>query len=330
MTAHGFPQNVGVIVVTYQRAQDLLRCLRSLEDQTTPAKEIIVVVRAEDSETLLSLDQVSTRYLQLKKVIVDLPGVVHARNAGLEVSTADLITFLDDDTTAQPTLLSRVLKRFQDDPHLGGLGGRDRCFSNGSFDDRQERTVGKVQWFGRTIGNHHLGFGEIRPVDLLKGANMSYRAEAVADVRFDSRLKGKGAQPAEDYCFSITVKMKGWKLAYDPSLMVHHYARERAEARQYVGVKAITDLPGYSAYVYNELLCTWIALTPTRRAAFVIWVFLVGTGNVPGMLQGLRFTPRLGWQSWRRFLVAQQGIIMILRDMLFARVRTAARSRLSD
>ena len=326
-SAAQLPVSIGVLIATYQRAEDLVACLRSLEEQTTPAKEIILVVRSDDSTTLKALDTFSHQAGSIRKVIVDRPGTVHARNAGLEAGTADIVTMLDDDTTAPPELLGRILKDFQDDPHLGGLGGRDRCYINGCFDDRQEQTVGKIQWFGRVIGNHHLGFGVIRPVDVLKGANMSFRAEAVREVRFDSRLKGTGAQPSEDYCFSISVKARGWALAYDPRAVVHHFPRERAEARQYVGVNAVTDPVAYRAYVYNDHLCTWLALTSIRRAAYLVWAFAIGTGSIPGILQGIRFTRRLGWQSWVRFFVAQQGRALALRDLLFRRTGTATTSQ---
>ena len=60
---------------------------------------------------------------------------------------------------------------------------------------------------------------------------MSFRAEAIANVRFDSRLKGEGAQPREDTAFSVAVKPAGWKLAYDPAAAVDHYAARRTEVR---------------------------------------------------------------------------------------------------
>lgn len=50
-----------------------------------------------------------------------------------------------------------------------------------------------IQWFGRIIGNHHLGVGLPQKVDFLKGANMSYRAQVLATLRFDTRLRGAGA-----------------------------------------------------------------------------------------------------------------------------------------
>jgi GT2 family glycosyltransferase len=253
----------------------------------------------------------------LQIVFTNVPGTVAARNAGLDACTSDVLAILDDDTKPHPEWLKRVLARFQEDHTLGGLGGRDRCFDGHAFDDRKASVVGRIQWYGRMIGNHHLGFGEIREVDFLKGANMSFRSEAFTNLRFDHRLKGKGAQPREDTAFSIAVKASGWKLAYDPAAAVDHYAAQREEARHYVDVQALTDERSFREFAYNDILSIWLALKGVRKIAFITWTILVGTGVCPGFVQALRFTPRLRGASWRRFYLAQQGKFEAFRDLIF-------------
>jgi GT2 family glycosyltransferase len=311
------PQTIGVLIATYERASDLLRCLAALEKQTLLADDILMVVRESDTETRSTLSGLAQSSLPIRVITVSAPGVVAARNAGLDALKTDILAIIDDDTCPHPTWLSRVMQNFRIDPALGGLGGRDRCFDGKEFDEHREPVVGKIQWFGRTIGNHHRGFGELREVDVLKGANMSYRSKAIADIRFDTRLKGNGAQPSEDFCFSVAVKCKGWKLAYDPSVLVDHYASQRAEVRHYVGVSAVNDALVFRDFAYNQVISIWHALSPLRRAAFFVWSVLVGTGVFPGFVQALRFTPKLGIHSWRRFLIAQQGKMDAFRDLIF-------------
>jgi GT2 family glycosyltransferase len=311
------PQTIGVLIATYQRASDLLRCLAALGKQVLPADDILVVVREDDSETRSTLSGLAQELLPIRVITVSAPGVVAARNAGLDAVKTDILAIIDDDTSPHATWLSRVMQNFRSDPLLGGLGGRDRCFDGKEFDDHRAPVVGKIQWFGRTIGNHHRGFGGLREVDILKGANMSYRSKAIADVRFDTRLKGKGAQPSEDFCFSVAVKCKGWKLAYDPSVVVDHYASQRAEVRHYVGVSAVNDALVFRDFAYNQVISIWQALNPLRRAAFFVWSVVVGTGVFPGFIQAIRFTPKLGIHSWRRFAIAQQGKIDAFRDLIF-------------
>lgn len=310
------PESIGVLIASYRRPLPLVSCLNSLTQQVQPPHEVIVVLRNDDLETQQALSDLTTT-LPLKVIFTSIPGSVAARNAGLEACTSDVLAVLDDDTKPHPEWLKRVLSRFKEDPALGGLGGRDRCFDGEAFDDREASVVGRIQWFGRMIGNHHLGFGEIREVDFLKGANMSFRSEVFSSLRFDTRLKGNGAQPREDTAFSIAVKALGWKLAYDPAAVVDHYAARREETRHYVDVEALTDERSFREFAYNDIMSIWLALKGVRKLAFIIWTVVVGTRVCPGFFQALRFTPELRGASWRRFYIAQQGKFEAFRDLLF-------------
>jgi GT2 family glycosyltransferase len=311
------PHTIGVLIATYRRPDDLLRCLSALKKQSLQPNDILVVVRDNDSDTMSTLSGYYLDGLPARVITIDRPGSVAARNAGLDVCLTDIVAIIDDDTSPHADWLSRVMENFRNDPALGGLGGRDRCFDGTAFDDRREPVVGKIQWWGRTIGNHHLGFGKVREVDVLKGANMSFRAKAFEHVRFNTRLKGRGAQPSEDFCFSVDVKAQGWKLAYDPAALVDHYASGRDEKRLYVGVSAVEDEAAFRDFCYNQTLSIWNALSPLRRSVFFAWSCLIGTGVFPGLVQAVRFTPKLGLKSWRRLFLAQQGKMQAFRDLLF-------------
>ncbi len=308
------PKTIGVMIATYHRSTELLNCLAALERQLLAPDQVIVVAREDDSDTRTALAAI-TLTVPLRLVTLREAGVVAARNAGLNASTTDIVAIIDDDTVPHFDWLSNIMIRYRNDPALGGLGGRDRCFDGYTFDERQEDVVGKIQWFGRVIGNHHLGYGEIREVDLLKGANMSFRADAIEDVRFDSRLKGDITQPNDDKCFSIAVKVKGWKLAYDPAILVDHYPGFREDGRQYVGVTQVTDVTNFKNFAYNEVVSVWDLMSGPRRIAYFVWSCLIGTATFPGLLQAIRFTPKLGIHSWFRFWLAQQAKLAAFRDL---------------
>ena len=309
-------QTIGVLIPTYRRAADLLRCLSALKNQELPADDIMVIVRREDSETQTALGGYESGPLPLRVLLVDKPGTVHAHNFGIESCRTDVLAMIDDDTVPHPQWLRVIRDHFLAEPRLGGLGGRDRCFDGKSFDERREDTVGKLQWFGRAIGNHHRGYGKVREVDLLKGANMSFRCAALENARCDTRLRGKGAQPNEDISLTLAVKRAGWKIAYDPCALVDHYQAIREEKRHYGGIAPITNPGPFIDFAYNEVIGIWDSLSTPRKGAFLVWSALVGTGVCPGLLQAFRFTPRLGWQSWYRFILAQRGKIEALIDLI--------------
>jgi GT2 family glycosyltransferase len=297
------PATISVLICTYKRPDALLPCLAGLAAQTRLPDDVILVVRPSDVVTHEAMGARVPDGLPWRIVAVHEPGLVAARNAGLAAQRCDVVAFCDDDTVASAGWLERLLAHF-DDPEVGGVGGRDRCHDGTGFDDRQRNVVGHLQWWGRAIGNHHLGFGAARRVDFLKGANMSFRAEAVRGRWFDTRLRGKGAQADDDLSFSLSVARAGWTLIYDPAALVDHYAASD-QLRSYVVQSGLPDPLSYQETCFNHALTLWEQMGLARRAVFVAWASLVGVGNYPGFLQAVRFWLRRDPAAWRKFRINQ-------------------------
>jgi len=246
--------------------------------------EVLVVFRSEDAETSQILDRFSAMR-SLRKVVVTEPGVVAALNKGLEVVSGEIIAFLDDDTAPHPDWLARIEVHYSCDPRIGAVGGRDYLYRNGQLADEQKLRVGVVQWFGRPIGNHHAGFGKAREVEVLKGANMSFRREAITGLSFDRRLRGGGAQVHNDMGFCLSVRRRGWRVIYDPLVSVDHFwgTRHDIDQRDRFNAVAMTDA------IHNETLVLLDYLSPGRRITFLMWAVLIGHRVGPGPVQWLRF-----------------------------------------
>jgi GT2 family glycosyltransferase len=300
------PLTLSVLVCTFRRPNDLLRCLNALAVQTRLPDEVIVVHRADDAQTIRFLTDRPAAEFPLRMIATNEIGVVAARNAGLAACRTDLMSQIDDDTAPHPDWAERIVAHFQDDPVLGGLSGRDRVYDGQAFDETRAPKVGILEWYGRVIGNHHRGVGPARPVQVFKGANMTFRSAATAGLRFDERLRGRGAQPHEDVAFSLAVGRRGWRLVYDPQVLVDHYAA-RHEIRPYSSVGAAGDAGACGESAFNMVVALWDELGPVRRIAFLLWSSLVGTGPEPGFLQAVRYTPRAGLASWQRFWITQRG-----------------------
>ncbi len=298
---------IGVLICAYNRPFDLNRLLLALDQQSHTADDVMVVSHETDRAVRSYLRDRLADDLPLRSITVGELGVVAARNAGIEACRTDLIVMVDDDTEPRPDFLARIFAHFQQDPTLGALGGRDRCHDGIAFDDREEYEVGKISWFGRAIGNHHLGVGPLRDVHFLKGANMSFRVEAVAGLDKEFPMRGKGSQPYQDTAFSMAIRRKGWRLRYDPAVLLNHYAGKRVEPRYYATIGGVTDVPAFRDYAYNEVICYWSDFSPVRLIAYAMWSLFIGVGISPGLVQAVRYTPRLGVVSWYRFFLVQQG-----------------------
>jgi glycosyltransferase involved in cell wall biosynthesis len=309
-TAKAMPRTIGVLICTYRRAESLQRCLKALELQTRLPDRVTVVVRDTDSDTRELLTSRPHAKVPVRVLLVKVPGLIAARNTGLNASDTDILAITDDDACPHPDWLVRIFEHFISDPQLGGLGGRDRCHNGICFNNDQKMVVAKIQWFGRMIGNHHLGFGPPQFVDMLKGTNMSYRAESISSIRFDDRLHGSGSQAYEDFTFSLAVRRAGWRLRYDPAVLVDHYEETREEVRHYSGAKPVVDRRGFQAFVYNGVVARWEELSSIRHCVFVLWSFMVGVRVCPGIVQAIRFTPVMGMRaSWYRFWLTQTAML---------------------
>lgn len=293
-----------ILIPTYKRPKDLARCLESLKYQNRLPDEVIVVVRDIDTETWALFNNKDYSPLALRTVTVTIPGQVAALNKGLDEAKGDIIAITDDDAAPLPHWLETIESHFLSDEHVGGVGGRDWIFHNGTErDDGTSLVVGKVQWFGRVIGRHNLGIGEPREVELLKGANMSYRRKAIHNLHFDERLLGSGAQVHNDLAFSLAVKRSGWKLIYDPKVELNHYIAQRfdEDQRDQFNSKAFFNA------VHNETLALLDYLPAQRKLIFLIWAILIGTRKGFGLVQLIRFLPAEGKLAGQKWFLTMKG-----------------------
>ncbi|MBW4424515.1 MAG: glycosyltransferase [Nostoc desertorum CM1-VF14] len=292
-----------VLIPTYRRPQDLSRCLLALQEQTKPVDQVIVVVRDTDAKTWEFLAQFKAPNLPLHTVKVTQPGVVAALNAGLAAVEGDIVSITDDDAAPHPDWLERIAAYFTSDSRLGGLGGRDWIHHGSKLEDESRPVVGQLQWFGRVIGNHHLGVGEPREVDILKGVNMSFRKEAIGQLRFDERMRGTGAQVHFEMAFTLTLKRAGWKIIYDPNVAVDHYPAQRFDEDQRNNFNEVA----FINLVHNETLVLLEHLPFIRRIVFLFWAVFVGTCDSLGFVQWLRFLPSQGQLAGKKLLASWHG-----------------------
>lgn len=300
---------ITVVVPTYQRPIDLARCFAALQQQHRIANEVIVIVRDTDIATWDFLQDLQPAGLLLQIATVKQPGVIAAMNLGWEKAQGDVVAFTDDDAAPHPDWLARIEAHFLANDQVGGVGGRDWVYEDGKLLDDSRLVVGKLQWFGRAIGNHHLGVGAAREVDILKGVNMSWRRTAIAELRFDDRLCGSGAQAHFEIAFSLAVRRAGWLIIYDPLVAVDHYpsSRPQADPRLQQSQRNQFNATAMTEATHNETLGLLDHLSWMKRVIFLLWAVAIGTRISPGLLQYLRFLPQEGSLARYKLLASLQG-----------------------
>jgi hypothetical protein len=203
--------------------------------------------------------------------------VIAAMAAGVAASTSPMIAFTDDDARPRPDWLARIVALFEE-PSIGGVGGRDVVAGQ---EGPLTTSVGRFTLLGKFVGNHHLGTGPPRDVEVLKGVNMAFRAEALA-LPAPGILRGDGAEVDFEMLTCGWARHQGWRLIYDPALLVDHEGgpREGADQRTGPAPQAVFDA------AYNSIVAPTVhdAEIPLRRIAYPL---IVGSHDRPGIARGV-------------------------------------------
>ena len=270
-----------VIVPTYQRPDYLEKCLRGVAAQSRRPDEVIITVREDDDKTI-ELLACWNDVLPIREVLLDRPGVITALNAGCADAIGDVVCLTDDDAVPRPDWLERIEKAFSSDDRVGAVGGMDVLRAGGDIPTSYTLQVGLILPFGRVVGNHHAGKGAMREVDHLKGVNMSWRVSAAGKRPFITDLHGKGAQVFFELALCFRLEREGWKIVYDPAILVDHYVAVRFDEdnRAHRSVTA-QENAGFNFYValLRERRRGW------KRSAALVWARLIGIKDMPGILR---------------------------------------------
>ncbi len=288
---------VSVIVPTYRRPYSLRKTLMALENQTLKPKEIIVVVREDDKETIDFLKNESIKILRV--ALIKEGGQVIAMNEGIKNATGDVIAFTDDDAEPEERWIEKIIEHMEKD-EVGAVGGRD-FIAKRKF-EKKAGVVGKITWFGRIIGNHHLDpiNPASREVEVIKGVNMAYKKKYIDRFSFDTFLDNR-TSPMNEVDICMYVKKKGKKIIYDPNIKVFHYVEERKSSTR---EEVLLSTYEYSRN-YTYVMLKHLPLH--KKLFFLLYSFLIGQRASYGLLTFMIDAPIKGKKTFALFTTSQKG-----------------------
>jgi GT2 family glycosyltransferase len=306
---------VSVIVSTYGRPAYLAKCMESLLRQRRAPEEIILVAQSDDTATCKMLEKYRTGASGPSVIILIEAaryGIVHAENQGLKAATGDIVCFLDDDALAPDNWIADIVRHYERDPSIGGVGGPVIPVVDGDPIIEYTDIFSKMTWLGRRITNTTKIPEKIQEVDLLRGANMSFRRNLVRG--FDENLLPYWRRFEDSACLSV--KKKGYKLICDPALKILHFeAATQAGPGRDDTPQTIMGLHHNSVYVKLKYLRGF------RKIAALFYEFIWGDVTSPGFFQLLAYgVKHPAWRSFSRLSSAMagktKGIITYLRVIL--------------
>lgn len=221
---------ISVVMCTRGRPERLAAALAGVTTQDYPQFEVILVDNAPTDESNRAVVESRSWPVPVRYVVEPRGGLSWARNAGFEVSTGDIVCFIDDDETPDRYWLAEYARAFHRYPAAG--------LACGSIHPRRLDTDAE-QYFEQ-LGGHSKGRGfglqaydagshsHQHPLYPLPpfgaGGNMAFRRHVLRTIgRFDVALgAGTPARGAEDTAAIAQAMLSGFTLVWQPSALVWH------------------------------------------------------------------------------------------------------------
>ncbi len=245
--------NATVIICAYtdKRWDELQAAVASVQRQTTPPLEIIVVIDHnpalfERAHTVLPATVIENTHTR---------GLSGARNSGIALAQGDWLAFMDEDAVAADDWLWWLEASFQD-PDVMGVGGAILPhWQNG----RPRWFPSEFDW---VVGCTYRGMPQTtQPVRNLIGCNMSFRRQVFDSLGgFRDGIGRLGTLPygceETEFCIRVQQRWRHARFLYEPEAHVHHLVptqratwayftsrcfaegRSKAQVAQFVGAQA--------------------------------------------------------------------------------------------
>lgn len=312
--AHPVP--VSILVPCYNEERQLDETFAAIQRLQYPDFECIAIDDGSTDQTAVRLDELVSDYPWLRVVhLAHNGGKARALNIGALAARHEIIACVDGDTLLDPHALSWFVRRFQNDPQLGGITGNPRIRNRTTL-------VGRLQVgeFSSIVGLIKRAQNIYGMLFTASGAICAYRKRALADAGWWS-----SATVTDDVDLSWRLQMCGWQMAFEPKALawiltpetVRGLWRQRlrwSEGGAAVALRALPQLlRGRGARMWpiwiNWLVSIlWAYAMLLTLAAAVLHSF--GVGNWVG-LQAIGFLP------------GQFGIVLAVHYLLQAVVAAA-------
>ncbi|MCD6482920.1 MAG: glycosyltransferase [Candidatus Aenigmarchaeota archaeon] len=205
---------VTVVIPTINNEKDIEDCLKGLQKQTYKDFEILLVDGYSKDKTV----EIGKKY-GAKVVYDDGHTRAHACNTALKHVKTSYIAFTDADCIPMPDWLEEIMKEFEENGNIAGVGGpnyappSDSDFAKAVDVVYSSRLVTGTARYGRI-------YEETREIEHNPGCNAAYKTEVLKKVGFDDELP-----TAEDVVADYNIIRNGGILYFTPKAVVWHHRR---------------------------------------------------------------------------------------------------------
>ena len=232
---------ISIIVCCYNSEAVIEAALQSLIAQQLPVNylaEVILVDNNCTDNTVAKGREIWNRYstssMPLCVIKEILPGLTHARKAGVAAAHYDIVIFCDDDNRLAPDYLSVAVSLMQQHPEIGAAGGICKGFTDDVF----------PAWWpahahAYAVGRQGHTSGDISKLQYLWGAGLIARKSILQTVLNDSYplllsdRKGALLSSGGDSEICARILLMGYKLWFEEKLQLQHYIHPKRLTETY-------------------------------------------------------------------------------------------------
>jgi glycosyltransferase involved in cell wall biosynthesis len=280
-TRRALTMSVVICAYTYDRWDDVLAAVESVRCQTAVPEEIVVVIdHNPDLYASLSVALPDVMVVENRKQ----QGLSGGKDTGVEVTSSDVIAFLDDDAVAHPDWLRHFRDAYTDD-HIVGVGGTTLPAWTS---DRPRWFPEEFDWvLGCTFTGREPG-----PVRNLLGGNASFRREVFSVAGgFPSHIGRTSAQhrplgcEETEFCIRVNQHRPDWAYVFEPRSVIWHRVGPERERFAYFRSRCFAE--GLSKAAVTRSVGVADGLSVERRYA----TRTLSRGLVRGLNEALRGDP---------------------------------------
>jgi len=197
---------ISVIIPTKNRPLDLSRAVESIISQSRVPEQLIIVDQSEINESLILIENYLKKINFTEYTYIhdeNINGLVSAKKVGVNNSSGDIVSFLEDDIILEPNYIENIENGFMSIPNMLGCSGiiinhpsRSKphqiifdIFHLGIFKDDRDKFFGKK----------FINSSDIVLCNMLSGGVSSWRKEVFSAIPFDDK---NGFHMLEDIDYS--------------------------------------------------------------------------------------------------------------------------------
>ena len=277
-TEAGVDERVGVVVITRDRREELLRTLGHLS--VRPERPEVVVVDNGSSDG--SAAAVAALFPSVRVVPLDRNEGAAARNRGVALLDRPYVAFADDDTWFSPGALARAADVLDRHPEVAVVTGHIVVEPDGREDpicvELRESPLPRPEG---SPGPALLSF--------LAGASVVRRAAFLGLGGFDDRFFIGG----EEQLLAADLASAGWAMVHVPDVVVHHWpstARDPHERRR-LGIRNTLWFWWLRRPVGPALVRTLLLLRRVPRDRVTLAALGDAAAGAPWVLRDRRVVP---------------------------------------